>query len=543
VLRALHTAALWLALVAMVLLAPRPRNAEAQFSDQQYSPPASYPSSSMPGDMHFQGPTPPTAASRPASWPGAAVDSGNQTNSIPATQPANTGLQQQRPGVTVWDPRGGPTVAGGNYIPSSPPDPVGTPPATPANPYIAASPIQTPPPIAGSAPTDPRVAMIPRQESYLGPPEGYPPQSPALGAQLPAPAPSVAQSLGTDSDTATGNLQIYPTDRKDLADAKVAARIGSEIILRSDLRAVEGELIAQKKVQIPPDQMEAFRSQVDRQVLKGLIDSKLIFNDAMHTIPSANLTTMETRVNEYFDKDRLPELLKQYEVTTRQELDAKLRSYGNSLDFTRRRFFESVVISQWQKDQVKGDDEVPHAEILSYYQRNLPDYEFPAKSRWEELMVRFDRFSDKAAAYAAIAAMGNQAMRGTPFADVAKTNSQGTTAPDGGAYDWTTKGALASKTLDEAIFNLPVGVFSQILESERGFHIVRVLERKDAGRVSFVDAQVEIKKKLKEQKRKRQFDNYIQQLRQKTPVTTMFDDQPGGLDGPQAAADASPFRS
>ena len=250
---------------------------------------------------------------------------------------------------------------------------------------------------------------------------------------------------------------------------------------------------------------------------------------------------MESRVNEYFEKDRLPELLKQYDVTTRQELDAKLRSYGSSLDFARRRFFESVVVGQWHKDQMK-DDDIPHSEVLSYYQRNLPDYEFPAKVRWEELMVRFDRFPSKAAAYSAIAGMGNQAMRGTPFADVAKTSSQGATAAEGGAYDWTTKGGLASKTLDEAIFTLPVGVFSQIVESERGFHIIRVLKRKDAGRVSFVEAQVEIKKKLKEQKHKRQYDEYIQQLRQKTPITTMFDDEPGGLEGPKAP-EASPFRS
>ena len=71
---------------------------------------------------------------------------------------------------------------------------------------------------------------------------------------------------------------------------------------------------------------------------------------------------------------------------------------------------------------------------------------------------------------------------GAPFPEIARSGSDGVTASDGGARDWTTQGSLVSKKLDEALFGLPVGELSPILEDEYGLHIVRVTERE--GRLS-----------------------------------------------------------
>ena len=74
--------------------------------------------------------------------------------------------------------------------------------------------------------------------------------------------------------------------------------------------------------------------------------------------------------------------------------------------------------------------------------------------------------------------MGNAVLRGASFAVVARRESNGPRAEDGGRYDWTNQGSLASEKLDHAIFSLPVDVMSDIIEDQFGFHIVRVVERK-----------------------------------------------------------------
>ncbi len=89
---------------------------------------------------------------------------------------------------------------------------------------------------------------------------------------------------------------------------------------------------------------------------------------------------------------------------------------------------------------------------------------------------------------------------------------------------WTSKGSLASPVIDNALFTLPVGSFSQILEDDRGLHIVRVVERKEASRASFVDCQDGIKKKIRDERGDKQMKAYIATLEAKTPVWTIFDD-------------------
>ncbi len=69
---------------------------------------------------------------------------------------------------------------------------------------------------------------------------------------------------------------------------------------------------------------------------------------------------------------------------------------------------------------------------------------------------------------------------------------------------------------------------SQILEDNDGYHIVRVIERHDAGMKPFRDAQVEIKKKLKDERNKKGTEEYLEKLRNKTQIWTIFDDEAKG---------------
>jgi parvulin-like peptidyl-prolyl isomerase len=119
--------------------------------------------------------------------------------------------------------------------------------------------------------------------------------------------------------------------------------------------------------------------------------------------------------------------------------------------------------------------------------------------------------------------MGNQVLDGVPLAEVAKARSHGVSAAQGGFWDWTGKDSLRSKVLDEAIFTLPIGRLSEILEDDQGFHVVRVIGREPAAMKPFADAQVEIKKKIRAQRQSDAKAAFIAKLRQQTPVWTAFD--------------------
>ena len=145
-------------------------------------------------------------------------------------------------------------------------------------------------------------------------------------------------------------------------------------------------------------------------------------------------------------------------------------------------------------------------------------------------MVRKDRFKDASEAYAELARMGNEVwqngtrktVRGAAFAEVAKAKSDGFTAKDGGLHGWTTKGALQCKEIDEALFKLKIGQMSPLIDSGPAFHIVRVLERKEAGRKPFTDVQGDIRDKLKEKRYQAAAEKYLTQIRQDARIWTVF---------------------
>jgi parvulin-like peptidyl-prolyl isomerase len=368
------------------------------------------------------------------------------------------------------------------------------------------------------------------------------PQAQLPSPTMPAPQPG-AGPLPVDPNSGAGapqpsldmqNLQVLPGPRQDFDDGRVVATVGSVPILAGDVRGMINQAIHNKMIpEPPPGQEEMLYKAALRPVLKQMVEMKLVVNDAKSTIPAAGLTKIEQELNREFDKAEIPHLMQSYKVDNQHDLDESLRKLGSSLDWERRAYYERNLFAGWRQQQVKTEEVIPLADVIGYYQQHLADYEYPAQAKWEEIMVSFQQFPDKPTAYGAIAQIGNQLMQGAKFNELAKTSSQGPTAFNGGAYDWTTKGSLACKALDEALFSLPPNTLSQIIESDRGFHIIRVTERKEAGKKSFEDTQTDIKKQLKADHSKKQLEKYLAELHKKTPVWTIFNDEPGGIDGPK----------
>lgn len=312
-----------------------------------------------------------------------------------------------------------------------------------------------------------------------------------------------------------------------LETAMVVARVGPEVVLAGDLMTpAASEWLAKVSPGLKPEQIRELKLMIYKQVMKPHVETLLIYVDACRTIPEDRLPEIEKKVNEAFDGQQLPKMMEEAGVAGIREYESLIKSRGQSLDRMRKMFFERALAQQWLSTQVETDTEIPHADMIAWYENHLADYEFPARARFEQLTVRITPTQTRNEAWNKLAAMGNEVFQGRPFADVAREKSEGPTAKSGGVYEWTTKGALVSKALDEAIFTLPVGQLSTILDDGTSFHIIRVTERTEAGRTPFIEAQVGIRETLIQQKQKSEQEAYFHRLRERTPVWTIFDDDP-----------------
>jgi hypothetical protein len=289
---------------------------------------------------------------------------------------------------------------------------------------------------------------------------------------------------------------------------------------------------------IPPEQIPEVRQYLMRQLVLGLIDTKLLYADFRRTVPAENLPQVEASLAKPFEDSEIPRLIKMLNVKDRPGLDAAMQKNGTTLKDVQRQWGEKTIAGEWLKQKAPKSTPITHEEMLEFYQQHINDYKFDAQVQWEELMVRFDRFGgDRDAAWSALAKMANEvwtkirtnpAARGPAFADVAKAKSHGFTAKEGGFHDWMSPEAFNSAALNSALANLPLGEMSEGIESELGFHIVRVLDRKGPGCVPFTEAQTAIKKKLEAAQKMKLINAELDKLRKVAKVWTIFDGDLGG---------------
>ncbi|REK12879.1 MAG: hypothetical protein DWQ37_09620 [Planctomycetota bacterium] len=383
----------------------------------------------------------------------------------------------------------------------------------PNNPYLPQS-------YVPSAPLPPVAAVRP---------QGWP------GGNPPAAADPYAQNRLASSVSPVGTAPRRDPAEPPYDPAEMMARIGPERIQACEVlpminRAIQRVVSKNEEfAKLSPEdqQREIHRAQRSymEAALQEVISNKLLVAELRATLEPKALEDNEKRIRDYFNTEYIHELRKQYNASSIIELEDKLRALGGSIDSQRRLFIDQSMAAGWLQQSVSRAEKDPtHDEMLEYYNAHVTDWETPARARWEEITAKWSNFRTRDDARAAIARWGNDVfVRHVPFGEVAKAHSQDYAADDGGVHDWASKGSLVSEAIDQALFSLPIGQLSQIIEDEEGCHIVRVLERDELRRAPFVEVQPEIKQALHDGGAEERRKKYVEKLRERIPVWTVFD--------------------
>ena len=335
--------------------------------------------------------------------------------------------------------------------------------------------------------------------------------------------------------------------------ATVVAVVGQSKILYGDVKAkVDArvrkvlEMAKQRNQPVPEESIKFARVNLTKGFLRQVVETKMMreaFLLAQVGTQSAEkrqeaAAMMSSKARQMFIDSEVPGLLKRFKVNDMTALDEKLREEGTSLHERQRDFTDAMLGHMYVRESVEKDPEVSLAEIKQYYDANQDQFRHKAQARWEQLTVYFENFPSRAAAHAAISEMGREAYFGSPtMQPVAKAKSQEPLAKSGGVHDWTNQGSLASDVLDKQIFSLPLNKMSEIIEDDRGYHIVKVLDRKPAGVKPLSELQDEIREAIRQRKvlvaQRKMMDKMLKMV----PVWSLFpDDIPGAKPLPKVAA-------
>lgn len=301
--------------------------------------------------------------------------------------------------------------------------------------------------------------------------------------------------------------------------SRVVALVGGQPIFVGDMIFEINQLLEKYMAGAPEQAKKQQRAALVKRLLPKYVDQKMLFIATTRQLPEgADIEDVITQAEKTFREKVMVDMMKKSNIETVALFDAHLRSQGSSLRQMRRSWAMDQVSRYFLSEQVKVDEDVTHLDMLNEYRTSYDTYKKNAKCRWEQIEIQFDRAGGRFAAKDQIQEIYDRIVHGGNFQAIAKKESHGFRASAGGQHDWTNKDSLVNKKIDKAIFSLPQGRLSDLIESKTAWHIVRVVERVDEHHTSFEEAQAEIKKKILDKKRDKAFKAYLSDLREQIPV-------------------------
>jgi peptidyl-prolyl cis-trans isomerase D len=246
------------------------------------------------------------------------------------------------------------------------------------------------------------------------------------------------------------------------------------------------------RMQQPPMQPSDFEESIRNQLTVDKLRASL--TDWM-SIPDAALDQEYRRRN---DKVKLAVVSFTADAFRKDAAasDAEIAAYfaAHSADFKipEKRKIRYLLIDV---DALRGKVVVPAADVERAYNSNIDQYSTPEQVRASHILFKTEG-KDDAAVKAKAEEVLKQARSGADFAELAKKYSEDeSSAKNGGDLDYFSKGRMVPE-FDQVAFTLQPGQISDLVKTQFGYHIIKVVDKKAASTKTLADVRQQITDQL-----------------------------------------------
>src|SRR5262249_31736701 len=162
-------------------------------------------------------------------------------------------------------------------------------------------------------------------------------------------------------------------------------------------------------------------------------------------------------------------------------------------------------------DALRAKVVVPPADIEKEYNNNIEQYSTPEQVRASHILLKTEG-KDEAAVKAKAEELLKQAKAGADFAELAKKNSEDEgSAKNGGDLDYFGRGRMGPE-FDTAVFAMQPGQLSDLVKTQYGFHIIKLIDKKVATTRSLAEVRQQINDQLAYERAQAQAADLAQSL-------------------------------
>jgi peptidyl-prolyl cis-trans isomerase C len=252
-------------------------------------------------------------------------------------------------------------------------------------------------------------------------------------------------------------------------------------------------------------QMDALK----KNLLEELISQELLAQEA---------TKLGVKVDGALVNDRLKTLKSRF--PSEEEFKNVLSRNNLSESELKSQMERGLLIHEVLSREVIQKVTISPQESKEYYDTHPEDFKQPEQVRASHILIRLEPKAEadqKAKARWEIEEVRKKLSKGGDFATLAKEFSQCPSKTEGGDLGFFERGQMA-KPFEDAAFSLKPGQTSGIVETEFGYHLIRVTEKKPAGMLPYETVKGELEEHLKEAKTRMEAGRYVEGLRAKAKV-------------------------
>jgi peptidyl-prolyl cis-trans isomerase C len=310
---------------------------------------------------------------------------------------------------------------------------------------------------------------------------------------------------GKEEEPAAPAMDQPPADAA-VAPDTVVARVGETVITGQMLNQQLNALIQQYSAQVPPEQLQQLQPMLRQQAVEALINQDLLLKEAIRQ----DITPTEEEID-----SQIEEIVAQF--PSRAAFESQLGMAGLTMDALREDIRRNLMIQQLVESQFPEDLETTDEEIEEFYAANTEQFEQPEQVEASHILIQVAPDAseeDKAAKLEEIEAIQVRLEGGEDFAVVAGETSQDAgSAERGGSLGFFGRGQMIP-AFEEVAFSLEPGELSEIVETQFGYHLITVSDKREAGTVPLEEVSEQIGVFLTNQKQQQLIGDYLKELRE-----------------------------
>ncbi|MDP2172484.1 MAG: peptidylprolyl isomerase [Candidatus Cloacimonadaceae bacterium] len=248
---------------------------------------------------------------------------------------------------------------------------------------------------------------------------------------------------------------------------RIVAKIGSDIILMSDVHKQMMQMQSAKK--LTPDI-------TPKDVLNQMIEQKVLLQKAREL----GIKVDETKIKTFADR-YIREIRARYPSEAEFNVDlAKMKlTQADLLKYYMDMLTENAMTEQLVDRFVSSKTVVSETKIRNFYETTKDSLAVRPVS-WKTGMIMREINASKATQEEKLnrmKAIRERAMSGEDFAALANLESDCPSKARGGDLDYFRKGMMV-KTFENAAFKLGIGEVSDVVKTEFGYHLIKVEEKR-----------------------------------------------------------------